>query len=329
MRIPGLKTLQLSGRWLKSRFVERVLILGYHRIAEVQHDPYSLCVSPRHFEEHLKILQKLTNPISLQELVHTLENGNLPSRPVVVTFDDGYADNLNHAKPLLDRYRIPATVFMVTGNMGRMFWWDELKHSLLSPQGLPERLKISFNDFTFEWGFRKSDFENSANDGFRHKELLLWTLYKKLLSMSYEERNKVIAYLCDWSNFKPKGSSPCRAMTADEIVELVSGGLIDVGAHTVSHPVLSELAAAEQRSEIMQSKKILEKILKGKLKSFSYPHGFPSKETIAIVRDSGFTCACASHNDVAWRRSDCFQLPRFWVQEWDDEKFSKWLMKWL
>jgi peptidoglycan/xylan/chitin deacetylase (PgdA/CDA1 family) len=329
MRIPGLKTLQWSGRWLKSRFIESAIILGYHRIAEVQHDPYSLCVSPRNFEEHLKILKNLTNPISLQELVHTLKNGNLLSRSVVVTFDDGYADNLNHAKPLLESYHIPATVFVVTGNIGRVFWWDELKHALFSPQRLPSRLKISFNDFTFEWGFRISDFENSANDGFRHKERLLWTLYKKLLPMSSEGRNKVIAYLCDWSDSKLKGSSLYRAMTAEEVYELVSGGLIDVGAHTVSHPVLSELATDEQRSEIRQSKKVLEKILKGKLKSFSYPHGLPSKETIAIVRDSGFICACASHNDVAWRRSDCFQLPRFWVQDWDGEKFSKWLMKWL
>jgi peptidoglycan/xylan/chitin deacetylase (PgdA/CDA1 family) len=147
--------------------------------------------------------------------------------------------------------------------------------------------------------------------------------------MSSEARKRVITQLRNWSSFEPEESFPCRTMTSDELIQLVSGGLIDIGAHTVSHPILSELAEFEQKMEVLQGKEILEKILDCKVKSFAYPHGLPSEETIAIVRSSGFLCACASYNDVAWPGSDPFHLPRFWVQDWDGKKFERWLQRWL
>jgi peptidoglycan/xylan/chitin deacetylase (PgdA/CDA1 family) len=303
--------------------------LGYHRVAEIQHDPFSLCVSPQNFKEQMEVLQTLANPIRLEELVQAIEDGHLPPKAVVVTFDDGYADNLHKAKPLLEHYEIPAMIFIVTGSIGSKFWWDEMTHILVSPKRLPKRLEISFNDFTFEWNTGNSSFEPSGNDSFENGEHLLRVLYRKLLPLSSEARKGVITQLRNWSGFDPDKSYPCRTMTSDELIQLVSGGLVDVGAHTVSHPILSELSDIEQRMEVLQSKEILEKILDCKMKSFSYPHGLPSEETISIVRNSGFLCACASYNDVAWSGSDPFHLPRFWVQDWDGKKFERWLQRWL
>jgi peptidoglycan/xylan/chitin deacetylase (PgdA/CDA1 family) len=321
--------LKLYGRWVRSRFIDHALILGYHRVAEVQRDPFSLCVRPQNFKEQMEVLHTLANPISLDELVQTIEDGHLPPKAVVVTFDDGYADNLYEAKPLLEHYEIPAMVFIVTGSIGSQFWWDELKHILLSPKRLPERLEIFFDDFTFEWNSGNSSFEPMGNEGFEHKKHLLRTLYKKLLPMSSEARKRIITHLRNWSGFETEESSPCRTMTSDELIQLVSGGLIDVGAHTVSHPILSELADIEQRMEVLKGKEILEKILNCKVKSFSYPHGQLTEETLTIVRNSGFLCACASYNDVAWSGSDNFQLPRFWIQDWNGQKFERWLKRWL
>ena len=68
-----------------------------------------------------------------------VSGGDVPSAGVVVTFDDGYADNFHNAKPLLERYEIPATVFVTTGYLQdqREFWWDELERILLQPGTLP------------------------------------------------------------------------------------------------------------------------------------------------------------------------------------------------
>ena len=120
-----------------------------------------------------------------------------------------------------------------------------------------------------------------------------------------------------------------RALTADELTELAAGGLVDIGAHTMTHPVLAELPIAAQQAEIQGSKARLEELLGHPVTSFSYPNGSLCEETPSLVRDSGFSCACASHNDIAWRGSDPFHLPRFWVPNWDGEAFERWLNMWL
>ena len=121
-----------------------MLTLLYHRVADVPTDPHLLCVTPENFSQHMEVLRKNSNPISLSELTKGLSHGRLPRRSVLVTFDDGYADNLHNAKPVLERYRIPAVVFVISGSVGmnRGFWWDELEKLLLRPGTLPEEFTI-------------------------------------------------------------------------------------------------------------------------------------------------------------------------------------------
>ncbi len=115
MRIPRISKLWQVARRVRNHLMPGGLILLYHRVAEVVSDPWSLCVSPRHFAEHLEVLQKLGFVVRLGHLNQTLQDGNRPHRQIVITFDDGYADNLYNAKPLLERYEIPATIFLTTG----------------------------------------------------------------------------------------------------------------------------------------------------------------------------------------------------------------------
>ena len=103
---------------------------------------------------HMEILSKLANPIHLEKFARSLKGGRIPPRAVVVTFDDGYADNLHHGRPILEEFQIPATVFVVTGYMGKKFWWDELAIILLASQTLPatnaSRMSSSCSDLTWE-----------------------------------------------------------------------------------------------------------------------------------------------------------------------------------
>src|SRR5439155_20411317 len=110
MKIRGIGRVQQTARWIRNRFASRALILLYQRVVELPFgDPYLLCVAPLHFAEHLEILRSFWRPMRLQQLVEALRSGNLPHRAIAVTLDDGYADNLYNAKPLLELYEIRAT----------------------------------------------------------------------------------------------------------------------------------------------------------------------------------------------------------------------------
>src|SRR4030095_9899601 len=92
MRIPAMNGLRLAAQRLRRRYVPSTLILLYHRIADVQPDPWSLCVTPRHFAEQLETLRQYSRPMQLRQLIRALADGHLPRRSVVITFGDGQAD---------------------------------------------------------------------------------------------------------------------------------------------------------------------------------------------------------------------------------------------
>jgi peptidoglycan/xylan/chitin deacetylase (PgdA/CDA1 family) len=105
--------------------------------------------------------------------------------------------------------------------------------------------------------------------------------------------------------------------------------LIEVGAHTMTHPDLAALSPGEQRNEVQGSRERLEAILNRPVTSFAFPHGSTTPEAVSILREGGFVCACTSHADAVWRGSDRFQLPRLGVRDWDRETFARWLRWWL
>jgi peptidoglycan/xylan/chitin deacetylase (PgdA/CDA1 family) len=327
-------------------FIRKGLILLYHRVAELPTDPQLLCVTPQHFAEHLEVLGEYYRPMSLQQVAQGLSNASLLNRAVAVTFDDGYADNLYDAKPLLECYDIPATVFVAAGyiRQNREFWWDELERLLLQPGRLPERLSLTVQGKYHEWRlgeaafYREAGFERhrrwhvEAIDDPTFRHTLYQTLYRLLRPLPAEERQQVLDSLMDWAGMQPTARPSHRALTPDEVIRLAGGGLVEVGAHTVTHPVLSALATEEQRSEIYSSKVRLEEMEGRPVTSFSYPYGSQSDytaETVSIVQETGFTCACSNFGDVVWRGTDPFQLPRFLVRDWDGGEFARRLEAWF
>ena len=153
MKAPQIKKLKRAARRIKEKFSPRTLILLYHRVTELPTDPQLLTVTPAHFAEHLEVLQKYGQILSLRQLTLALQQGKLPDKTVVVTFDDGYADNFYHAKPLLEQYEIPATIFVAAGQIGQKseFWWDELDRLFLQPGMLPDQGHLNIRGNTVKW----------------------------------------------------------------------------------------------------------------------------------------------------------------------------------
>ena len=121
-------------------------------------------------------------------------------------------------------------------------------------------------------------------------------------------------------------------MTAEELVRLADGGLVEIGAHTVTHPVLSALPATAQLSEIQESKDLLEEILDRRVTSFAYPYGARSDytdETVAAIRQVGFAHACSNFPGLVRKGIDRYQLPRFMVLDWDGEALARQVDHWF
>lgn len=140
-----------------------IIILLYHRVAELETDPQMLAVSPENFSKHMKFLKKNYDVLRFED---DWEKVKSPS--VVVTFDDGYVDNLINAKPILEQYDVSATIFVATGNIGnnKEFWWDDVERIILLNDHLPDT-------FTLCWKQKQLVFDFSS-------EIKKYDSYRKL-----------------------------------------------------------------------------------------------------------------------------------------------------
>jgi peptidoglycan/xylan/chitin deacetylase (PgdA/CDA1 family) len=344
--VRGIGRLRRTGRRIADLFVPRTIILLYHRIAELPSDPQLLCVSREHFGEHLQILRTLGRPERLTTLSQTWQNRSPGSLGVAITFDDGYADSLYNAKPLLQQYEMPATVFVASGYIGsqRGFWKDILARIFLQPGTLPRTLRLSIVGSTYVWDLGESAHYSSEvferhrcwnvslqNDP-TARQCVYRTLCQLLQILPDKERAGILEELLTWAEVQPDDCLDCRVLSADEIVQLAEGGLVNVGSHTISHPVLSSLDLAAQREEIRRSRLCLEGILDSRITSFAYPYGGRSHytaETVAAVHEAGFELACSNFNGIVRHGADIYQLPRFLVRDWDGEEFARQLGDWL
>nr|MBA2253477.1 polysaccharide deacetylase family protein [Nitrospirales bacterium] len=283
------------------------------------------------------VLRRRFRPISLDDLTRALQRQSVPPRSVVVTFDDGYADNLYHAKPLLEQYKIPATLFASTGHLGgdREFWWDELDKLLLQPSQLPESVRLRLHGEVYEWRLDGAT-QYDEQDSLRHRRWRAWeepptprhhlyySLWQLLQRSSDAERQAVLHDLASWAGIDCRARSTHRSLTVDELRTLAQSDGLDVGAHTMSHTVLATLPGTEQQEEIFRSKQFLEQILKRPVTTFAYPYGKPSDytgETMAIVEHLGFTAACTNVPGLVSSGVNYYELPRVHAHDWDGEEF--------
>jgi peptidoglycan/xylan/chitin deacetylase (PgdA/CDA1 family) len=343
MSIPGMGKVRGVTRRIRNTLAPGALILMYHRVAEVDLDPWGLCVTPQHFAEHLEVLRNQVRVFSLQQLTQEIEEGKPIHRSVALTFDDGYADNFLNAEPLLEQYDIPATVFVANGyvEQEREYWWDELERLFLQPGTLPEKLELSLNNRHYHWELSAAA-EYSKEDYHRHhrwhaeqksdptpRHILYRSVWKLMQPLLADQQHQLLQEIRAWAGTKSETRPTHRPLTLAELSILDQIPLIEVGAHTVMHPFLSALPVQLQRHEIQQGKARMEEILGHPVRSFAYPYGNFTPETVALVQEAGFDRACSTISARVQPKSDRFQLPRVEVLDWDGEAFAKKLSRWF
>lgn len=288
----------LSGRGERAS----LLVLIFHRVlAEAdpllpdEPDAAAFAAIADLLADHFKVLP-------LHEAGARLASGSLPDRALCITFDDGYANNLTLAEPLLSSRRLPATVFVATGylNGGRMF-----------------------NDTVIEALRRAGDELDLTDLGLGRFELrdaaarrgAIAAILPQLKYRPFDERRRAADSIAERVGAPLPGD---LMMTDEQVHELHRRG-IEIGAHTVNHPILAGVAADHARDELIGSKRRLEQITGAPVSTFAYPNGRPGQDYHAtharLAREAGFSLAVSTAWGAATRASDPFQLPR--IAPWD------------
>ena len=288
----------------------------YHRVARLAHDPWQLAVWPERFAEQIEALTHLRRVVPLRWLAAQLAQGHVAKNVAAVTFDDGYADILVHAKPVLERQGCPATIFLATGAIGKSsaFWWDDLSRIIFEPPLLPRDLEVEIGGRVYRWRTdrqRTGPADGGAEAGpALSRQRLHDEIWQLLRQLEPQVRSEVLVQLRSWAGVEMEAESAHRALNAEEVRRLVEPGLIDIGAHTVTHPVLFLLDEENQRFEIEHSRTVCEQLIGEPIHAFAYPFGEFDNATVSLVREFGFACACTIVPERISMRSDPMLLPR-------------------
>jgi peptidoglycan/xylan/chitin deacetylase (PgdA/CDA1 family) len=323
-------------------FRRKGLVLMYHRIGEIQYDPFELVVSPANFEEQLAVLRKKWNPVSLPNLALCVKNQYVVDRSVVVTFDDGYVDNFTEAIPMLEHYNIPATFYITTGGVEKQepFWWDELQTILLESPVLPETFTVQIGSEPvtvsiegeavltpqLENQHRNWKVEERGIPTRRGQaQLKLWALIRPLIPA---EQRAVMTQLRIIAGEPSRPVSPWLGMTPDQIRQIQENPLFTIGAHTHTHPALADHGREGQEREVRQSKQALEALLGKPVTHFSYPYGSHDQNTLAILEQERMETSVTTNEGTVIGISQPLTLNRYQVNNWNGKTFHQKLKWW-
>jgi len=260
------------------------------------------------FDQQLRYLTRNFNVLSLSEAIESLRKATLPARAVCITFDDGYADNAEIALPLLEKYGVPATFFVATGFLdgGRM-WNDTVIESFRSARGNTIDLRGI--------GLEKYDVAS-----LEQRRQVLFKVIDQLKYLEPTTRQVQVDKLAEII----AAELPDDLMMTSAQVKLLHDHGMEIGGHTVNHPILASTDAATARTEIREGKARLETITGAPVRFFAYPNGKPGRDYLPIhvemMSQLGFEAAVSTAWGAARHGDDLFQLPRF--TPWDQKEWA-------
>jgi len=305
------------------RFVENLLespaiILIYHRVADLEDDSQQLAVKPRNFSKQIHYLKNNFNLLTVEEFAGIIINQKkLPQRSILLTFDDGYADNYLNAVPILESNKVQSLFYITTSmlNNEEETWWDKLEQIFILNSRLPSKLSVEINE-------KQYIFDTSSGSQI---EKTYKALHQILKYLKIDERIKVIKQLAERKGTDTIARPTHRFLTSGELKKMSLSKSVIIGAHTHTHTPLSILRAEEQRDEITTSVRLLEEITGKKVEHFSYPFGLKkdyNKDTINICKEIGFKFVCANYYSQVHSWTDRYQLPRILIRDWEFETFK-------
>lgn len=284
----------------------RLSILIFHRVLAA---PDALLAGEpdiQRFHEVIGWVRRWFNVLPLDQAVAHLERATLPQRAAAITFDDGYADNADHALPVLQHHGVCATFFVATDFLdgGRM-WNDTLIEALRQcPRHTLDLHALGLGRY--------------ALGSVAQRRQAIDTLLDRIKYLPPAQRLHTVTLVAELAGTRLPDT---LMMRSDQVRTLRQAGM-QIGAHTASHPILQTLPDAQAQGEITRSKAALESLLQEPVTLFAYPNGKPgtdySARHVAMVRAAGFAAAVSTAPGAARAPCDLHQLPRF--TPWDQSR---------
>ncbi|MES2759536.1 MAG: polysaccharide deacetylase family protein [Pseudomonadota bacterium] len=279
-------------------------ILIYHRVLAGPDPLFPEQVDARRFEQHMRLLNRWFTVIPLAEAVRRLAERSLPPRAACITFDDGYADSAQVALPILQRHGVSATFFVASGFLdGGCMWNDAVIEVVRHAPG--DRINLG------RAGFGILDIGCPLR-----RRAVIDMLIAALKYLPPEERIERVKRMAQ--RFTP------TMLSSDQLIALHRAGM-EIGAHTISHPILASISNAAARAEIAGGRARLQDIIQHKVALFAYPNGKPGQDFeerhAAMLRSQGFDGAVTTAWGAARAGTDPFYLPRFTPWDRDDGRF--------
>ena len=300
-----------------------VLILAYHRVTpSAVGDRFGVRVNVGKFKNQMRYLHRYFDVISMSDYMrsrHHLEKRHKPQ--VIVTFDDGYYDNLNYAAPILKECHIPAIVYVAADYIDgkQPFWWDEVamavdeetkKHGIDDNTQCAEKIAIQL--------LAQRIGCSTCDD--------IYGLCHHFRIMNAKDRDEQLVRLNDGK--RVVACEEDRPLTWSEVKQLLKYG-IEVGSHGCSHCTFSELRDQELKREFEESKERIEGSLGRSITHFSYPFdervyrlGQQSSRSCAYAKEAGYESAVTVVSGVNSAEQVPWALKRLTVRNWDIEQFA-------
>lgn len=296
-------------------------VLLYHRVIDIPSDPQQLAVRPAYFDAHLALLKQRYHVLAVEEYDHyLLGRKRFPKGAVLLTFDDGYADNHHEARPLLEKHGSQALFYIASGYIGsgREYWWDELERLLLVNDQLPAEVAFAMDRVRVAWSALGGDVGRHARIAYEDQLAVMRALPSARRDAILENLRQVLR--------SPSHRSTHLPMTVAELKDFARSDAVVIGAHTQWHPSLAQVDIAEQITEVEGSKRDLEHILGREVPYFSYPFGTGADFNVAterIAREAGFRHTAANYPGFVHAGSPQHRFPRFLVRDWDGPEFAR------
>jgi len=290
---------------IRKRLANQAAIIMYHRVGPITNDDcYLPPITIDAFREEIEYLHKNYTIISIDTLISKMNSRQMPKNAVVITFDDGYKDNYTYAYPILEKYGIPATIYLATGGMdtGNLFWFDQLSYLIKNTSA--KEINID--------GLGRYDLTSEQS-----RCLVARHICETLKKKSENEKLALIEKMKDCCQVRIPNDIGFRYyLTWKEIKEME---LINFGAHTVTHPILTRMPLESAKHEIVKSKLEIEEKTGKKITSFSYPNGQigdMNAQIIDCVKEAGFNSAVSFYpSRLISYKDDPFLLGRVWGSE--------------
>ena len=301
-------------RWIIRR--RHAVILMYHRVLDDadKHGSYiqpGMYVTTDTFEMQMRYLKKRYRVTSLTELIATLKNQRGNSKNTcVITFDDGWHDTYIHAFPILKKYDLPASVFLVSEyvDTDRLFWPDRLSHLLTRYLAQPQTTKSMICS-----ALERAGILNMLIDAEQSQAEKIDMIIEKMKDFEAAERETVLLELEERLQASLADKSYRQMLSWNEIKEMARSR-ISFGSHGKSHAILTKIPKAEAAREIVESQATINKHLTTPCSAFCYPNGDYNEEIKEIVRRH-YTCALTTQNGAVKPGDGLFALKRIGIHD--------------